>query len=239
VNRPKLKLQSKLSKRRKRSPGDLQSDSKTIRYELVNLIGLASDYSPNWKDSDPIRNNAYVEAFAVHCRALIFFLYAHLDEITSNGLTERFSSVRDNDVLAYDFYPRWDEDCPEPTQVLVESKRLADKHVAHITTDRREVNQNGSAIESIWHLTDVTSIICNAMSCFLKKTSPHCFEAAEWDWMNRRIEEWRYKTTSNELLRPSPTDGPPLALLKHPLRARTDGSNSASLPGIRICGKTE
>ncbi len=235
-----MKLQSKLSKREGRSPSDLQSDSKTLRYELENLIGLASDYSPNWKDSDPIRNNAYVEAFAVHCRALIFFLYAHLDEITSNGLTERFSPVRDNDVLAYDFYPRWDEDCPEPTQVLVESKWLADKHVAHITTDRREVNQNGSAIESIWHLKDVTSIICTAMSCFLKKASPHYFEPAELDRMNRCIEEWwRHKTTSNELLRHSPTDGPPLASIEHPLRARTDGGKSASLPGIRICGKTE
>ena len=64
-----------MSKRKQFSETELQCDSKTLRYELENMIGIAQQDSPNWEQTDRLRNNVYVEAFAVHCRALIFFLY--------------------------------------------------------------------------------------------------------------------------------------------------------------------
>jgi hypothetical protein len=183
-----MKLRIDPTKRVPRLQSDLQSDSKTLRYELENLVGMAQEYSPLWGKTDPIRNNAYIEAFAVHCRALIFFLYGHLDEITANGKTERFShNVRDNDVFAYDFHQSWGLNYPPPSEVMLDAKWQADKHVAHITTERREVNQPGSPKQSVWRLRDAASAICDVVACFLKKAPTQNFGAAELLQMNNSI----------------------------------------------------
>jgi hypothetical protein len=181
--------------KRQRQPCELHSDSKTVRYELENLVGLAINYSSDGKDN-PYRNNAYVEAFALHCRALIYFLYGHLDEIEANGEKAKFSGLRDNDVLAWDFHRQWDQECPSAKAILVESKWRADKHVAHITTERREVNQSGGQVESVWMLSDATSAICDVMDCFLSKAPAQNFDASALQIMQDRIATWRYRSTA-------------------------------------------
>ncbi len=227
-----MKLRINSTKRLPRLQSDLQSDSKTLRYELENLVRLALEHSPSWAKSEPVRNNAYIEAFAVHCRALIFFLYGHLDQITSNGVTQRFSALRDTDVLAHDFYSSWDRDCPPPTQVLVDSKWRADKHVAHITTDRREVNQAGSAEQSVWRLTEAVSAVCDVMSCFLENAPSQSFEAAELVRMNRSIAVWRNKMVASQVPPPSPGIAPPRASSSPHLQATTDGGSLSRQPNV-------
>jgi hypothetical protein len=226
------------TKRPTRSQHDRQSDSKTLRNELENLVGLVQQYSPNWIDTDPVRNNAYVEAFAVHCRALIFFLYGHLEEITAKGKTERFSPLRENDVIAYDYYPSWSNDCPPPTDVLVDAKWQADKHVAHITEERREVNQPGSSKDSVWKLGRAASVICTVMELFLRKAPVQGFDASESDQM---------KSAISGLLRPdSPSQVPPMsapfgAVAQAPasyFQAKTDARTISPQPSVNIHGKT-
>ncbi len=175
------------TKRPPRSQSELQSDSKTLRYELENLVGIAQQFFPQWVDTDPIRNNAYIEAFAVHCRALIFFLYGHLEGITALGKPERFSALRKNDVIAYDFYPSWEKNCPPPSDILVEAKWQADKHVAHITEERREVNQPGSSKQSIWKLGDAASALCTVVAHFLSKAPSENFDSDELVRMKNAI----------------------------------------------------
>jgi hypothetical protein len=179
------------AKRPPRSRSELRSDSKTLRYELENLVGIADEYSPSWRTTghDDVRSNAYVEAFAVHCRALIFFLYGHLDEITASAGTERFSMLRSNDIIAWDFYPSWEKVCPPPTDELVEAKWRADKHVAHLTVERREVNQSGSPKESVWGLASAASGICTGMKVFLDGAPAECLDERELDRMKNAISE--------------------------------------------------
>src|SRR5262245_43404854 len=116
----------RLRSRAPRTQADLRLDSQTLCYEVAMLLGSALRY-PAAAPEDQVARNMAVEAFALHCRALILFLFGHLDEITANGQTARFAPERPNDVFAFDFYPGWAADCPAPTEVLVEAKWRADK----------------------------------------------------------------------------------------------------------------
>lgn len=235
-----MKLRIDPMKRPPRLQSDLQSDSKTLRYELENLICMAQEYSPSWENDEPTRNNAYVEAFALHCRALIFFLYGHLDEIAANGKTERFSpTVRDNDVFAYDFHRSWDQECPPPSEVMVEAKWQADKHVAHITTERREVNQPGSSKQSVWRLKDAVSAICDVVACFLKKAPTQNFDADALLWMNDSIAAWSKLTSPTQVKPVLPSVAPGSQLPAPCLQATTDARTLSPQPGVNIHGKTE
>lgn len=215
--------------KRLRSQTELQSDSKTVRYELKMLIRLAQGFSAI--QANPIARSAYIESFAVHCRALIFFLYGHLDEITACGKTEKFARVRDNDVFAIDYHHGWDKDCPPPTGMIVQSKWQADKHVAHIITDRREVNQSGSTKESVWNLSDAVSAICTPFADFLTKVRPQNLDATEMRRMSDLIAEW---TSAAKVQFVSPSE-PPSVCLQAKTEARTLSPSSA----FNIFGKTE
>jgi hypothetical protein len=226
-------------KRPVRSQIELQSDSKTLRYELDMLVGLAERFSSLSDKADRVARNAYIESFAVHCRALIFFLFGHLNEITANGKTERFARERSTDVLALDFYGGWNQDWPPPTELMVRAKRQADKHVAHITIDRREVNQPGSGTESVWELSQAASAICDAMVCFLQKAPAHNFDVNELHRMRDLIAEWnRWKSAaqmqpppqSGSSRQPSPGTG---------LQAKTDARALPSQTRFDMHGKTQ
>jgi hypothetical protein len=221
------------TKRPSRSLPDLHSDSKTVRYELENLIGIATEFSPDWADKNLIRNNAYIEAFAIHCRALILFIYGHLDGIAANGKTSRFPGIRDNDVVAYDFYRSWDSECPAPTELMVSSKFQADKHVAHITTERREVNQSGSAKESVWNIGNAASEISTIMAHFLAKAPAGNFDPAELRRMNASLAAVRTPAVSNRVYSVAPPMRP-----NSSLQAKTDARTLSPGGGFTIHGKT-
>ncbi len=159
-----MKPQADIYQRQQRPQSELHSDSKTVRYELEMLIGVADGFSDPHVQADVVVRNAFVESFAVHCRALILFLFGHLDEITANANTVGFARARSTDVLAFDFHRKWDQSYQPPTAIMVDAKVQADKHVAHITIDRRELNQTGSPKESVWDLRKITTELCHVFS---------------------------------------------------------------------------
>lgn len=198
-----MKLQEEaLRKRKPRTPAQLESDSKTVRYELEMLLEIAEEYAKCRSSLSRVVNNVFVESFAVHCRALVHFLYGHLDRIEAGAEKETFTCSRDNDVLAYDFDSDWASQYWKPTGVLVESKRQADKHVAHITTNRREVNQPGSGTESIWKIGDAAEAIKAAFREFLKGAANLDPEARAI--MNKLVNPQMTTTTPTT----TPTAGP-------------------------------
>ncbi|MCC7408749.1 MAG: hypothetical protein IT442_11805 [Phycisphaeraceae bacterium] len=111
--------------------------------------------------------NVAVESFAIHCRALIVFFYAHKGKIKAGKTCEKFARLRGNDVVAIDYVVSWEERCPEPTEIIIKAKSQADKHVAHILTNRRGLNQPGSKDVSAWDVTESAGKICDVMACFL------------------------------------------------------------------------
>ena len=185
-----MQVRSEISQRPVRSIADLRSDSKTLRYELDMLIQTAMRYSAPVVQADVTSQNARVESFAIHCRALTYFLFGHLDEIDSGNQREGFAKPRPTDVLAQDFDPQWTTNCPQPTPALVQAKWQADKHVAHITTDRREVNQPGSAVESVWNLDEAVRAICSVMDKFLSSVPSTNIEPVELSRMKGLLTPW-------------------------------------------------
>jgi hypothetical protein len=162
-----MKVQPALKKCTQRLPAEFESDLKTVQYEPEMLLAIGK-YATLDSSLPRELKNACVESFALHCRALILLLYGHLDKIEANGEVEKFAPRRDTDVLAVDFNREWESKYRPPTKVLVDSKRQADKHVAHITIDRRGVNQPGSEKESVWRIGDAVEAIRAAFLAFVE-----------------------------------------------------------------------
>ena len=218
--------------RRTRTQAELQSDSKTVRYELRNLTGTAMRFSSLPVTADDIDNNAYLESFAMHCRQLILFLFGHRSTIAANGQKATLAA-RNSDPIAIDFHAGWVHDCRPACEVLVRAKNRADKFVAHITDARREVNQLGSSKVSRWNLVSATSSICDAMDCFLAKAPVQNFHTDALREMREYIAEWRTWTTT--LQSKSQPVGDPGLQLRPTTDARTITVNSA----FKLHGRTE
>lgn len=74
----------RLTHRPARSPADLQADSATVRYDLDMLVETAGWYVEAERRNDVVGMNIAVESFAIHCRAMIQFLFGHLEWLGSS-----------------------------------------------------------------------------------------------------------------------------------------------------------
>ena len=164
VKKPKAK-----SNRLVPTKGQLRSDSKTLRYELEMLINLPREYESHALQGRITSSNAVIESFAIHQRQLVFFLFGHCGAIATGNDRESFAPARRRDILACDFHPAWANECPKPTDLMIRSKRQADKHVAHIGIDRRELNQPGAPDMSVWQLREIAAEVCNVFAKFLRE----------------------------------------------------------------------
>jgi hypothetical protein len=186
-----LYVNFRLTKRPARTSADLQADSATVRYDLDMLFETAERYVRAEQHTDITGKNMAVESFAIHCRAIIHFLFGHLDYIERPGGTkENFSPPRPTDVFAYDYHPGWRYDCPAPTQKLGDSKWRADKHVAHVTTERRGVNQVGTGIESVWDMHAAVLELRAAMARFVDMAPAANFDPEQLRMMRARLAPW-------------------------------------------------
>ena len=171
-------------------------DSKTLRYEVDMLVQLATGYSTPAILADRRHKNAYIEAFAIHSRALILFLFQHQKQIAVNGEHASFGSPWDTDIIALDFCSDWANHCsewgknnPKHIEVMIRAKNQTDKHVVHFTTSRRNVNPVGRPEESSWDFTAITSAICSALECLLTQVRPTNIDPIELDLMRKLIAE--------------------------------------------------
>lgn len=143
--------------RTSRTQTELHADSRTLLYEFDMLCGTADQLTRLDRTGQRIAYNATIESFAVHCRALISFFFDHLN-----------ANARDTDVIAVDFFTvsnRW----ALPNGIgsfLRTAKDQASKQIAHITTDRRNLNSLGGK-DANWKVSDIVQSICIVMSSFL------------------------------------------------------------------------
>lgn len=95
--------------------------------------------------------NALIESFGIHCRALVSFFFD--------------DDPRSTDVVASDFkMTNWS---PVKTAGLSVAYNKANKQIAHITTDRRGLNQSPQK-ESVWDFRSNLADVCDLMSRFLQ-----------------------------------------------------------------------
>jgi hypothetical protein len=136
-----------MKKRDKRTDPELQQDSKTVLYEFQTLYQIATNLH---RES----SNALIESFGIHCRALTHFLFGHDKPLSPT------------DVLARDYFHDvqngWEHSCPK---ILEDAKTRANKQIAHITTERRGLDQ--SPDQKVWEIREVLHSLSEAMEQFL------------------------------------------------------------------------
>jgi hypothetical protein len=232
----------RLNSRPARDPAELRADSGTVRYDLDMLVVTALRYVEAELRKDVVGKNMAVESFAIHCRAMIQFLFGHLEWIERPGkVQERFPPPRPSDVFAHDYAPDWRHDCPAPSETLGDSKWRADKHVAHVTTDRRGVNQAGTGVESVWDMHAAVNELGTVMALFVAKAPSASFDAEELRKMKARLAPWMSSITGPVppvpfIAKSGPLDDP-LAAVR--LTAKTDARTTAPPPAFSPHGTTE
>jgi hypothetical protein len=131
-------------------------DSQTLAYDFKMLCGTAADLKNVDPQQEWVRHNALIESFAVRCRALLCFFFAH-------DLGSGFK-CRSNDVTARDFCASWS--VPRDPLLFENAKWQADKHVAHLTTERQNVNLAGGP-QSDWNIQALLPHFVSLMEAFL------------------------------------------------------------------------
>lgn len=218
-------------KRPSRSADELKADFHTVLYEVKMLLSVAEVYG-RLDDSQSLASldisrespekatigNAMVESFAIHYRALIFFLFGH-PRISSNGIEATFVKPKDTDVIAFDYNNSWCQSGPELSREFVESKRKADKEIAHITTERRNLNHSDSDVTPEWQIGSVAAEIAFHMNAFLESIPNDIIDAGSRLAMKSLLAPW---------------------LLSHNKSLGTDrnANNTPSSVNPAICGKT-
>jgi hypothetical protein len=96
--------------------------------------------------------NACLEAFTVHVRAVMDFLYAH--------------APYPDDVIAEDFVPSWPANRPKCTEALAIAKARAGKEIAHLTYARLNVSREAKA----WPFLEIAADVSTAFTEFLRQT---------------------------------------------------------------------
>src|SRR4051812_11801604 len=99
-------MATRVANRTRRPESELRLDAATVRYDLDMLVVAAIRYGDFHVKADSVGKNMAVESFAIHCRALIDFLYGHDDWNPQSG--EKVKPARRDDVLAWDYCPGWE-----------------------------------------------------------------------------------------------------------------------------------
>ena len=101
-------------------------------------------------------NNALIEAFAVHVRNVIDFLY--------------LEDPKPTDVVAADFLDPgvWRQICPDISPSLSAARKRANKEIAHLTTDRIA----GSPPEKGWDFRALVTELKPLLQFFATKAPP-------------------------------------------------------------------
>jgi hypothetical protein len=136
---------------------ELQEDSKALFYEFEAAFQYASALTALHcvavrSDIERWQRNALVEAFGIHCRALVSFFFPP-------------ALLWESDVVATDFQPRnWS---PIKSASLDAAHKQASKEIAHITTERRGLNQS-SQKQSAWNYQSHLVEVCDLIEKFLQ-----------------------------------------------------------------------
>jgi hypothetical protein len=147
---------------------DLHKDLKTVCYEFQMLAATANRLSSDKFLNDTAMQNALIESFALHARALLHFFY--WNAIRPPGTSKLFQSGKHrNDVVADDFFAligaTWSHK-PKISATLIRAKDRADKQIAHITILRRTLNSK-KARGKEWQFQRIVNHLSKVMNSFL------------------------------------------------------------------------
>jgi len=149
-----------------RSKEELRQASNHLFYEIWMFQTLAKGMASGIAGEGPI-NNALLESFAIHVRALIGFFYSE--------------NQRSDDIVADDFFPNsndWKNKRSIKTEILDKAKKRADKEVAHLTYTRLDVTPK----QKPWEFLKIFNDLQVPIKTFLEKVSPDLQRKSPVSW---------------------------------------------------------
>lgn len=146
-----------------RSAKELQAVSHHLHYEVWMLQSTANGLGSGvfgWKNTIA---NSLLEAFALHLRVVIDFLYP------------RGRGLKDDDVLASDFFDSPEQWCKirdghinkESRKALMDARDRADKEMAHLTYSRLKVTET----QKNWYFVKIADEAQAAIKVFTENVS--------------------------------------------------------------------
>ena len=137
--------------RKDRTEEELKLASDHLFYEIWMLNSLANGMSSGVLGEGPV-NNAVLEAFVIHVRNIIHFLYADKPKSDHVIAADYFNSPTD-----------WEAIRPKKTELMKISEIRAHKEVAHLSYDRAKVTPETKP----WTFVDLANEITSAFNVFL------------------------------------------------------------------------
>lgn len=151
-----------MKRERRDNPQLIEFSDEHLLYEVQMLYGSASalmDGISNWA-----LKMASLEAFAIHLRNMLDFLYPP-------------DSMRDDSAIAEDFFDDpsvWKNQRPQKTQLLIDSHQRTHKEVAHRTYARMAVALTAKPWKCLEILEDLTPALSKfAQFCPRSRIGPN------------------------------------------------------------------
>ncbi len=139
--------------RKRRTKDELMNVSEHLDYEMWMMHEVARGLASNALRPRFV-NNALLESFSIHARALLDFLYAD-------------SRAFPDDVIAEDFFDsqgEWPVLRPAKSELLEKVHRRVAKEVAHLTYARLDVTPEAKK----WYYIDIYNDINRVFQVFLR-----------------------------------------------------------------------
>lgn len=131
-----------------RRASELAAASEHLHYEFAMLVGTARGLA-SAVAGDSVLNNALLESFTLHARALLAFLYA--------------DRPRADDVMAEDFVADWVSNRPTEPAALAQIQFRVGKEIAHLTYERLSVTDEAKH----WQFVEVAETMSRVMTAFV------------------------------------------------------------------------
>jgi len=155
--------------RKLHSKEEIQKASNHLYYEIWMFQTLAQSMASGIAGTGPL-NNALLESFTIHVRALIGFFYSE--------------KPRDDDIIAEDFFNNqtdWHSIRPLKTKTLENAKKRADKEVAHLTYNRLDVTPE----QKPWEFLEIFDELQVLIKVFLDNVDQDLL-GSHWDETKHR-----------------------------------------------------
>jgi hypothetical protein len=137
----------------KHTKKELIGVSDHIFYELLMFVKMAQEMTSGKYPQGTTINNALIEAFTIHARILLDFLYGE--------------KKRPDDAVAGDFFPTqndWFKIRPSMPSNLNSMNKRVGKEIAHLTYSRLKVTPDTKP----WHFVDITKDMLKIFNKFLE-----------------------------------------------------------------------
>jgi len=153
-------------KKELRTEENLHAASYHLLYEMWMLQEIVRELSQTGNHTATVRN-ALSEAFLVHARVLIHFLYSE--------------NPRRDDITAEDFIEsaKWREERGGKSPAVEDAKHRADKRLAHLTTVRMDARGHDSPMQigPVFHKID------QGLRAFVRLAPRACLDQCWHEWV--------------------------------------------------------